>query len=200
MFVDAASSQFLGASLEGVGPGKRVGRVVAPVDVVVVQERLLVVVGGRSTRVGSGRSHGRLLRRLGGGGGPGGGKARSPAGGNHVVQDITTIVGARGRGRRLRLSGVLSGGRGGLRRRGGSLGGSGSGRHGVQGGSSRGHGDGFRGGRLHLLLFRLTGGGGGKGEEGPFGFKDTLVEVERRTHHTSGADSTEQVRRSHIEF
>ena len=122
MLVDTASSQLVGASLELVRPAERRGRVVAPVNVVVVQEGFLVVVGRLSTGSGgSGGRHGRS--RLRGGStttvtaalGPSGGPARSPGGGQDIINDITTVVragrrgGRRGRGS-LRL-GLGSGGR-----------------------------------------------------------------------------------------
>lgn len=60
MLVDTLGSQLLGAGLESVGPGQRRSRVVAAMDVVVVQQSLLVLVGSRvftrGSRVGAGRS------------------------------------------------------------------------------------------------------------------------------------------------
>ena len=114
MLVDTASSQLVGASLELVRPAERRGRVVAPVNVVVVQEGFLVVVGRLSTGSGgSGGRHGRS--RLRGGStttvtaalGPSSRPARSPGGWQDIVNDITTVVRAGRRGGRR--------GRGGLR-------------------------------------------------------------------------------------
>ena len=213
MLVDTASSQLVGASLELVRPAERRGRVVAPVNVVVVQEGFLVVVGRLSTGSGgSGGRHGRS--RLRGGStttvtaalGPSGGPARSPGGWQDIVNDITTVVRAGRRGGRR--------GRGGLR-----LGLSrgrllllllllGSGRLGLglsldeSGGRGKREGGSFNRGRTASLLHgrpsgrgrQLGGGGFSHGLEGPFGFNSTLVVLrfKRRTVNTGSADGGTQ--------
>lgn len=196
VLIDTARSQLLGASFQGAGPGQGVGRVVAAVNVVVVQDGMLVGVGGRRTRAGGGRGHGaRGLRRgLRRSDGPLGGPAGSPCRGQDVVDNITDVVAV--------VVGVVvvvvGGGQGGSLRRG---------RKGDSG-SHRIRSDDVVG-LLRNLVGLLGGVGGGfrlglgsrglgKGDIAPVGFIDPLVDIERRTPDSGSADGAKQQCRPHL--
>jgi len=195
VLVHTASSQLLGASLQGVGPGQGIGRVVAAVDVVIIQDGLLVGVGALRTSAGGGRGHG--SRSLCGGRCPLGGPAGSPGRRQDAVDNVTNVVGnivGIGIGVIVGVVVIVVCGSwsqgGGLRR----------GRRKGAGRSHRGRGDDVLG-LLHSLRRGVGGrscchglgsGGLGKGDIAPVGFIDALVDVEGRTPDSGRTDGTQQ--------
>lgn len=203
MLIDTASSQLLGASLQGVGPGQGAGRVVAAVNVVVVQDGVLVGVGALRTSAGGGRGHGG--RSLRGGRCPLGGPARSPGRRQNAVDNITNVVAIVGIGVGVGVGVVVivvggSRSQGSGLRRGRRKGGGGSHRSrsdnvlGLLHGLRRGVGG---GGCCHL---GLGSGGLGEGDIAPVGFVDALVHVERRTPDSGRTDGTQQQCRTHVDI
>lgn len=192
VLVDTASSQLLGASLQVVGPGQGVGRVVAAVDVVMVQDGLLVGVGALRTSAGGGRGHG--SRSLRGGrcplGGPAGSQGRRQDAIDNTANVVGNIVGVSVGVVVVIVVGGSGSQGGGLRR----------GRREGAGGSHRGGSDDVLG-LLHGLRRGIGGGscchglgsgGLGEGDIAPVGFIDALVDVERRTPDSGRTDGTQQ--------
>ena len=191
MLVHTPGSQRVRARLQGRRPGERVRRVVAAVDIVIVENVVLVGIGGSSILGLSLGSHGGGSGRRSPGrrpaGGPGGGPDRLDG----TLSAVNDIGGSRGG----------SGGRGGLD--GGNIGGG----HGLRrrlevSWLRRGRGSLLHGmlRSLDLVLDgRISGGrsgsrvrrdGRGDGDDGPVGDKDTLIE--RIGHGTGGAEGCQE--------
>ena len=200
MLVDTLGSQLLGTGLESVGPGQRGSRVVAAVDVVVVQQGFLVLVGSRvlltrSSRVGAGRGLSR-----------GRGPLSRPAGGPGGRLRLLLLLLLLGLTLLLllflglRLLGGLSLGSTSL---GLSIRANDDGRQGRSGRRSLDSLDlGSTGRSLGGSSLRGGGRGAGDGPDRPFGLEGALLslDVDRGSQDTgSSADGAQQQGRTHIE-